>query len=194
MKTGQYNVQGVEQFVLTFLKIWKDKQKCIERSCVQGGGTGDPEVRGMLACDSCCILCCFGQVFSHLHVSHFHKKFMHGIQANRLSKLPCLRSSYCVSASALLMFGARSFFCSGSHPAHFILFYFFIYLVAPGLSCGTWAPQLPHANSQLQHACGIQFPNQGLNLGPLHWECGVLTTAPPGKSPSRTLRDVEPHP
>ena len=30
-------------------------------------------------------------------------------------------------------------------------------------------------------ACGIQFPNQGLNLGPLHWECGVLAPGPPGK-------------
>ena len=25
-------------------------------------------------------------------------------------------------------------------------------------------------------ACGIQFPNQGLNLSPLLWECGVLAT------------------
>ena len=30
--------------------------------------------------------------------------------------------------------------------------------------------------------CGIQFPYQGANLGPLHWECGVLATGPPGKS------------
>ena len=30
--------------------------------------------------------------------------------------------------------------------------------------------------------CGIQFPAQGLNLGPLHWELGVLATGPPGKS------------
>ena len=36
-------------------------------------------------------------------------------------------------------------------------------------------------------ACGIQFPNQGLNLGPLHWERGVLATRPPGKSPFGTL-------
>ena len=27
-----------------------------------------------------------------------------------------------------------------------------------------------------------QFPNQGLNLGPLHWQHEVLTTRPPGKS------------
>ena len=32
-------------------------------------------------------------------------------------------------------------------------------------------------------ACGIQFPDQGSNPGPLHWERGVLTTGPPGKSP-----------
>ena len=29
--------------------------------------------------------------------------------------------------------------------------------------------------------CGT-FPDQGLNLGPLHWECRVLATGPPGKS------------
>ena len=52
------------------------------------------------------------------------------------------------------------------------------------LSCSLPAPQLWHVNSQLQHACGIQFPDQGSNPGPLHWEHGLLTTAPPGKSPS----------
>ena len=31
-------------------------------------------------------------------------------------------------------------------------------------------------------ACGIQFPDQGSNLGPLHWEHRVLTTGPPRKS------------
>ena len=30
-------------------------------------------------------------------------------------------------------------------------------------------------------ACGIQFPDQGSNPGPLHWELGVLATGPPGK-------------
>ena len=29
---------------------------------------------------------------------------------------------------------------------------------------------------------GSQFPDQGLNLCPLQWKCGVLTTGPPGKS------------
>ena len=69
------------------------------------------------------------------------------------------------------------------------MFYLFIYLwlhwvliVARGifvaacrlLHCGMW--------TQLQHACGIQFPNQGSNPGPLHWVHGVLPTGPPGKS------------
>ena len=31
-------------------------------------------------------------------------------------------------------------------------------------------------------ACGIEFPSQGLNPGPLPWEHGVLGTGPPGKS------------
>ena len=31
-------------------------------------------------------------------------------------------------------------------------------------------------------ACGIQFPDQGSNLGPLHWEHGGLATGPPGMS------------
>ena len=31
--------------------------------------------------------------------------------------------------------------------------------------------------------CGIQFPNQELNLGPRHWECGVTATGLPEKSP-----------
>ena len=56
-------------------------------------------------------------------------------------------------------------------------------VAAPGLlSCSSPAPQLWHSISQLWHACGIQFPDQGLNPGHPHWECGVLSTAPPGKS------------
>ena len=87
------------------------------------------------------------------------------------------------------------FLCSLSHVdklklSRFFFFfkkniYLLIYLVALGLSCGSWAPQLWHVNSQLRHACGIQFPGQGSNPGPLHWEHRVLTTVPPGKSLSR---------
>ena len=31
-------------------------------------------------------------------------------------------------------------------------------------------------------ACGIYFPDEGSNPGPLHWEHGVLTAGPPRKS------------
>ena len=34
----------------------------------------------------------------------------------------------------------------------------------------------------LTETYGILFPDQGWNLGPLHWDCGVLATGPPGKS------------
>ena len=50
----------------------------------------------------------------------------------------------------------------------------FIYVAATGLSCG------------MQN---LQFPNQGLNLGPLHWEDGVLATGPPGMSLEHFLKD-----
>ena len=32
-------------------------------------------------------------------------------------------------------------------------------------------------------AHGVYFPDQGSNLGPLHWAPEVLATGPPGKSP-----------
>ena len=38
------------------------------------------------------------------------------------------------------------------------------------------------ALGSLVAACGIWFPDQGPNLGPLPWEHGVLATGPPGKS------------
>ena len=39
------------------------------------------------------------------------------------------------------------------------------------------------ARKLLAVAGGVSlFPSQALNLGPLHWECGVLATVPPGKS------------
>jgi len=37
-------------------------------------------------------------------------------------------------------------------------------------------------NQVLVVSCGVQFPDQGLNPGPLHEECGILATGPPGKS------------
>ena len=33
-------------------------------------------------------------------------------------------------------------------------------------------------------SCGIWFPDQGSNLGPLHWERGLLATGPAGKPPA----------
>ena len=30
-------------------------------------------------------------------------------------------------------------------------------------------------------ACGLKSPDQGLNLGPLHWEHGVLATGLPSQ-------------
>ena len=38
--------------------------------------------------------------------------------------------------------------------------------------------------------CGIQFPDQGLNLGPLYSEHGFLATGPPGKFPTTFLSCV----
>ena len=64
----------------------------------------------------------------------------------------------------------------------FLIFYLFIYnLAASGLSCGK-RNLLVVACELLVAACGILFPDQGSNPGPLHWERGVLATGPPGKS------------
>ena len=54
-----------------------------------------------------------------------------------------------------------------------IFFFFLIYWAAMSLSCGM--------QDLLVLACGIQLPDQGLNLGPLHWEHPVLATGPLGK-------------
>ena len=44
------------------------------------------------------------------------------------------------------------------------------------------AGSLVVACERLVAACGIQFPDQGLNLGPLQWELRVLATGPGVKS------------
>ena len=52
----------------------------------------------------------------------------------------------------------------------------FIYLIVLGRSCsvrGPWDLLV------LAAAHEVLFPDQGLNLGPLHWERGVLATGPP---------------
>ena len=51
---------------------------------------------------------------------------------------------------------------------------FFIYLAVLGFHCGMWNLSVV--------ACGIQFPDQRSNLGPLCWEHRVLATGPTGKS------------
>ena len=50
------------------------------------------------------------------------------------------------------------------------------YLAELGLSCGMWD----------RLSCGMQglVPDQGMNLGTLHWEHGVLATGPPVKTPN----------
>ena len=50
--------------------------------------------------------------------------------------------------------------------------------------------RLQHAGSlifiaacgSLNYTFGVKFPDRGLNLGPLHWEYGVLATGPLGKT------------
>ena len=63
---------------------------------------------------------------------------------------------------------------------YFNFFFLFVYLAA--LSGGTQG--LLFVTCELSvPASGIWFPDQGLNPGPLHWECGVLASGPPGKCP-----------
>ena len=58
------------------------------------------------------------------------------------------------------------------------------------LFIGCTRPQLQHVGSPIFavaggiFSCGmwIYFPDEETNLGPLHWERGVLATGPPGKS------------
>ena len=71
-------------------------------------------------------------------------------------------------------------------------FFFFlsVCLAALGLSCSTQDPRtslwhvvsLAEACKHLAVACGIEFPDQGSNPGPLPWEHGILATGLPGKS------------
>ena len=67
-------------------------------------------------------------------------------------------------------------------------FFLIIYLAVQDLSCGMrdlcfgmW-DLLVVARKLLVAVCGIKFPDQESNLGPLHWEQEVLATGPPGKS------------
>ena len=75
-----------------------------------------------------------------------------------------------------------------------LIFYIYLYLliwlhqvlpVTRGIFTLAWGTQELSvvACKLLIAACSIQFPDQGSNPGPLHWECGVSTLGPPGKSP-----------
>ena len=56
--------------------------------------------------------------------------------------------------------------------------YLFTSLAALGLSYSTWDLKSSlWPKESLVAACGILFPEQGLNPGALHWEHGVLSTS-----------------
>ena len=55
-----------------------------------------------------------------------------------------------------------------------------------GESKGSQAESSNHLFIGRRHV-GSQFPDQGSNLSPLHWKCGVLTTGWPGMSPILSL-------
>ena len=101
------------------------------------------------------------------------------------SLLPCFGRTYPPRGSAWEKMNAGSWHCM-LHVEHV---YLFMCLASLGLSCST--KDLP---SSLMHvvslmtacrllvvSCGIEFPDQGSNLDPLHGELGVLATGPPGK-------------
>ena len=70
-----------------------------------------------------------------------------------------------------------------SGPRFLSFFKIFIYWAAPGLGGST--RDLPSSLQQVRPlvaAYGIWFPDQGLNLGPLHWKCRVLATGPTEQS------------
>ena len=51
------------------------------------------------------------------------------------------------------------------------------------------AGSLVSAFELLVAVCELQFPDWGSNLGPLHWECGVLAPGTSGKSQRPYTRD-----
>ena len=65
--------------------------------------------------------------------------------------------------------------------------FYFIYLDCAGSSL--WC--IGFSSCSVRVACGIQFPEQGSNLDPLHWEHRVLANVPPGKPLS--LCNSKPH-
>ena len=65
-----------------------------------------------------------------------------------------------------------------------------VYDLLIGLAHGIFA--LHCSMHDLIFACGIKFPDQESNLGPLHSEHEVLTSGPPGKAESALFRCLLP--
>ena len=92
--------------------------------------------------------------------------------------------------SGLFLIYIRMYF--NSSDTNFFLKYLFVYLVSLGLSCGI-QDLLVAARRLLVEACGVLFPAQGSNPGPLHWEIRVLANGPPEKSigDNKSYREVK---
>lgn len=85
---GQANVEDMEQFVLKFLKTQKDKQKCVERSCLQGWGLWPPrEEGGLPIVISCCILCSLNISGQHFLICMYHISTRNPGSGTRASRL-----------------------------------------------------------------------------------------------------------
>ena len=73
-----------------------------------------------------------------------------------------------------------------SFPGHIRCFFVF-YLFGCTRSQLWHAATLAESLEVLVAACGTQFPDQGLNLGPLQWEFRVSATGLPGKFPHQVF-------
>ena len=87
--------------------------------------------------------------------------------------------NYQNSPSCLLLGTYR---CHLSLSLSLFLLFPFIYLFGCPRSWLQRAESLIFVAESLVVACGVWFPEQGLNPGPLPWEHGVLATGPPAKS------------
>ena len=73
------------------------------------------------------------------------------------------------------------------------IFNFYFYSFGRDGSYLRHAGSLVEACEFLVVACVIQLPDQGSNPGPLNWECRVLATGPPRKSPKILVISCYPH-
>ena len=88
----------------------------------------------------------------------------------------------------VLVVVCRIFSCS---LWNIFLIYIFIHLAAPDLSCSTWDlwPSLRHSRfiyfgySMQDLSCGMWDPVPQAGIESQCWQCRVLATGPPGKSP-----------